>query len=87
MTIIIALALAQVIGPVLPTRPATQTEQRYDQCVDLATSDPKAAEVDATRWRVDGGGYFARQCLGIAYANQRRWAGAAEEFAAAASEA
>lgn len=82
-----ALLLAQSIGPALPERPATQTEARYDRCVDLATSDPKAGEADAARWRIDGGGYFARQCLGIAYANQRRWAGAAEEFAAAANEA
>lgn len=87
MSMMIALALAQVIGPTLPARAATQTERRYDQCVDLATSDPKAGEADAARWRIDGGGYFARQCLGIAYANQRRWAGAAEEFAAAANEA
>ena len=87
MTMLLALLAGQTIGPTPPVRPSTQTEARYDQCVDLATSDPKAGEADATRWRIDGGGYFARQCLGIAHANQRRWAAAAEEFTAAANEA
>lgn len=63
------------------------TEQRYDQCVDLAMSEPAKAEADATAWRIAGGKYFARQCLGIAYANEGRWAAAAAEFSAAAEEA
>lgn len=95
MTALYALLLAQTIGPVAPTpapppRAAATpdgTEARYDRCVDLATSDPKAGEADATQWRAAGGGYFARQCLGIAYANQRRWLAAADEFAGAAGDA
>lgn len=87
MTWLLTLLIGQTIEPTLPPRTSTQTEARYDQCVDLATSNPKAGEADATRWHVDGGGFFARQCLGIAHANQRNWAAAADEFAAAANEA
>lgn len=92
MTVLFALLFAQTIGPVAPApaRPTTApngTEARYDHCVDLATSDPKAGEIDATQWRVAGGSYFARQCLGIAFANQRRWLAAADEFAGAARDA
>jgi tetratricopeptide (TPR) repeat protein len=91
MTALFALLLAQTIGPVAPApsppAAASATEARYDQCVDLATQDPKAGEGDATEWRIHGGGYFARQCLGIAFANQRRWSAAADEFTSAANEA
>lgn len=94
MTILLALSMvqAQPFGPQAPPKPdpsaaSTATEARYDRCVDLATSDPQAGEVDATKWRVAGGGYFARQCLGIAFANQRRWQAAADEFAGAAQDA
>lgn len=69
----------------LQADPALET--RYDRCVDLATSDAKRAEAEATAWRLSGGKYFARQCLGIAYANEARWTAAADEFTAAAQEA
>lgn len=94
MTVLLALMMAQPApyGPPTPAAAGTTgapnaTEARYDQCVDLATSDPQAGEIDATKWRVAGGGYFARQCLGIAFANQRRWQAAADEFAGAARDA
>jgi len=62
-------------------------EARYDQCVDLATSAPDKGEADATMWLRGNGGYFARQCLGIALANQGRWPAAAQEFESAADQA
>lgn len=77
------LALAML----LLAQEAETTEQRYDRCVDLATSEPAKAEAEATAWRIAGGRYFARQCLGIAYANEGRWPAAAAEFTAAAEEA
>lgn len=81
MIALYALALSQEAVPV------ESVEARFTACVALANTDPKGAEVQATHWRLDGGKYFARECLGIAYANQGRWQGAAAEFTAAAREA
>lgn len=74
-----------VAGPSAPD--AVSMESRYDACVDLAANAPEKAKTEATLWRTRGGGYFARQCLGIAYANLQEWAPAADEFTAAAQEA
>ena len=60
--------------------PAPTLEERYMTCVSQARADPAAAEKLAARWRVEGGGYWARQCEGIAYANEERWPGAAGAF-------
>jgi len=62
-------------------------EQRYHSCLALATSDPKAAEAEADRFRIAGGGASARQCLGMAYAQEARWNDAATAFESAAREA
>lgn len=61
-------------------------DTRYRNCVSLALSDPKAAVDEAERFRFAGGGARARQCLGLAYAQQERWAEAAAAFAEAARE-
>ncbi|CAN5346752.1 hypothetical protein BH10PSE15_BH10PSE15_06050 [soil metagenome] len=60
---------------------------RYDRCVTLAARDPAAAEGEASRWMLDGGGFLAHQCLGIAYTNEGHWAAAAAEFEMAARAA
>jgi tetratricopeptide (TPR) repeat protein len=60
---------------------------RYTACMDLATSDPAKGVENAAAWHVDGGGMFARQCLGMAYAKLGRWAAAAAAFDEAAQEA
>ena len=60
---------------------------RYASCMNLATSDAEKGVAEATAWRLDGGGMFARQCLGVAYANQQRWEAAASAFEEAAREA
>lgn len=62
-------------------------EQRYRACISLATSDPKAAEAEADRFRIAGGGARARQCQGMAYAQEARWGDAATAFEAAARDA
>lgn len=72
-------------GPAAPD--AVSMEARYNACVDLATNAPEQAKEEATAWRTSGGGFFARQCLGIAYANLEQWPPAADEFTAAAQEA
>lgn len=85
---ILALALLQSVSgpPVAPPAPGI-TQQRYEACVDLATRSPIEGANEAGAWRIAGGGYLARQCLGIAYANQRRWMPAATAFEQAAREA
>jgi tetratricopeptide (TPR) repeat protein len=66
---------------------ANPTDARYKACLDLATSNPKAAEDEAERFRLAGGGARARQCLGLAYVQEERWRDAAAAFEAAAQEA
>jgi tetratricopeptide (TPR) repeat protein len=82
------LLIAQTVAPLdPPAAPVDPVEARYDRCVDLATGNPPEGVIEGTGWRAAGGGFFARQCIGIAYANQAKWASAAEEFEAAAQEA
>jgi tetratricopeptide (TPR) repeat protein len=61
---------------------------RYTKCMDLATgNDPAAGRDDAALWRAQGGDFLASQCLGVAYANQEKWATAAAAFEEAAAGA
>ncbi|MGI4731397.1 MAG: tetratricopeptide repeat protein [Janthinobacterium lividum] len=75
------LLLAGQSGAALPS------QARYEACVSRAEDDPAAGERDATHWRIEGGGYFARQCEGLAIAAQRRWPSAAAAFQEAAHDA
>ncbi|MBN8813907.1 MAG: tetratricopeptide repeat protein [Sphingomonas sp.] len=74
----LALQAADTNGPM---------EARYHACLDLATSNAEAAQNEAERFRLAGGGAKARQCLGLAYAMQEKWRDAAIAFEAAAQEA
>lgn len=67
--------------------PLSPNEQRYAACISLATSDPKAAEAEADRFRIAGGGARAHQCQGMAYAQESRWSDAATAFESAARDA
>ncbi|MBX3594860.1 tetratricopeptide repeat protein [Sphingomonas sp.] len=76
------LVLAQAAaGPPAPV------QKRWEDCVELAIGDPVRGIAEAQRWNLAGGGFLARQCLGMAYAAQRRWTSAAGAFEAAAREA
>lgn len=66
---------------------ATDPDAQLSACADIAAEDPRKGEAEAVRWRGEGGGYRARQCLAVAYANQDRWASAASAFEDAAREA
>jgi len=79
---LLLLATAQKAAPV-----QNPTQNRYERCVDLAARDPATAEGDASRWMLEGGGFLAHQCLGIAYTNEGRWSAAAAEFELAARAA
>ncbi|MEO5867374.1 MAG: hypothetical protein ABIS14_07795 [Sphingomonas sp.] len=65
--------------------PSDPNKARYDHCVDLATGDnPAGAEREAGQWQLEGGGFLARQCRGMAFATESLWSAAAAEFEAAA---
>ena len=81
LTVLFIAALQTVSGPVL------SGDARYHACIEAATTDPADGELDAQRWKAAGGGLDARQCLGVALTNQKRWAGAADEFEEAAHNA
>ena len=85
--ILLLLAAAQQ-APAKPIAgPPSPQEVRYHDCLGLATTAPKDAESKANQWRLDGGGFVAQQCLGVAYANQERWSEGAVEFEGAARAA
>ncbi len=77
------LSLQAAAAPV----PPGQEPPRYAECMDLATGDPSQGVAAAGKWRLEGGGMLARQCLGVAYANQKRWPSAAAAFEEAARDA
>lgn len=85
MMFALLLSAAQVAGPATP--PPAVARDRYERCLDRASADPAAAEAEAGRWQLEGGGFLARQCLGIAYANEARWSAAAAAFETAARDA
>jgi len=84
--LLLALLMLQTAPAAAPATPDLPQKQ-LDECLDLAASDPQRAEVKAVAWRGEGGGYRARQCLGVAYANQERWSSAAGALEQAAREA
>jgi tetratricopeptide (TPR) repeat protein len=77
---ILLLALAAATPPAAPTADAA----RFEACVALVDSDPAQAIDRASTWQIQGGGVLARQCLGMAYGEQKRWASAATAFEGAA---
>lgn len=62
-------------------------EQRFADCVAAVEADAEAAIATAEQWRLSGGGLNARLCLGLAYAQAKRWAAAQLAFELAAKEA
>jgi tetratricopeptide (TPR) repeat protein len=96
MLLTLLLSLQSVAGPVAtparapatpapaPTPTTTPEPPRFSECMDMATSDPSAGQAAAVKWNGEGGGMLAKQCLGVAYANQQRWSSAAGAFEEAA---
>ena len=84
--LLLAAAAAQSASP-SAARPEDSREARYQRCVVTAESDPAAARAEALRWAAAGGSWFARQCAGLAYTQERNWPAAAGEFEAAAKAA
>lgn len=63
------------------------TVARFRECAGLASSAPDRAVEFANSWRLQGGGLYARQCLGLAYVALERWAPAATVYEQAARDA
>lgn len=84
---LLLLLAAQAAGPAATLAAPDPTRSRYDHCLDSASRDPTAGESEAGRWQLDGGGFLAAQCLGLAYANEDRFAAAAGAFDSAARAA
>ncbi|AHE56483.1 tetratricopeptide repeat protein [Sphingomonas sanxanigenens] len=85
------LLLAQAAAPAedapLPSLSARENAERFERCADLAIDEPQRAIDEASAWRMSGGSFAARQCLGLAYAQLERWVPAATAFEQAAHEA
>lgn len=76
-----------MIALLLALQAAAGVDARFDRCIALVSTDPAAARAAAAQWRIEGGGWFARQCAGMAYTKEAKWSAAAAEFEAAAHAA
>lgn len=83
------LLLAQAATPADAPPPLSDSEnaQRFERCADLAVDEPQRAIEEANLWRIAGGNFAARQCIGLAYAQLERWVPAATAFEQAAHDA
>jgi len=59
----------------------------FQVCLDQALESPDQGVVFAQKWRLEGGSFYARHCMGFAYARAERWAPAIVAFEQAADEA
>lgn len=60
---------------------------KFQACIDQAVEAPEKGAAFAEQWRIDGGSFYARNCMGFAYARAERWAPAIVAFEQAADEA
>jgi len=59
----------------------------FQACLDQAIESPDAGVAFAQKWRIEGGSFYARHCMGFAYARAERWTPAIVAFQQAAEEA
>lgn len=59
----------------------------FQACLDQAIESPDAGVTFAEKWRIDGGSFYARHCMGFALARAERWGPAIVAFEQAAEEA
>ena len=80
------ILLALTLQATVPAAAQADPQQaRFERCADLATGDGVAGQAEATKWALSGaGGFLSRQCLGLAYATQGKYAAAAGAFEDAA---
>ncbi|WP_340267070.1 tetratricopeptide repeat protein [Sphingobium mellinum] len=59
----------------------------FQACLDQAIDSPERGVAFAEKWRIEGGSFYARHCMGFAYARAERWQPAIIAFEQAAEEA
>ncbi|WP_257539383.1 tetratricopeptide repeat protein [Sphingobium sp. CFD-1] len=59
----------------------------FQACIDAALQSPEQGVAFAEKWRIEGGNFYARHCMGFAYARAERWAPAIVALEQAADEA
>jgi tetratricopeptide (TPR) repeat protein len=59
----------------------------FQTCLDTASASPDQGIAFAEKWRIEGGSFYARHCLGFAYAQAERWTPAVVAFEQGAQEA
>ncbi len=59
----------------------------FQDCLDAANQSPEQGAAFAEKWRIEGGSFYARNCMGYAYARGERWAPAIIAFEQGADEA
>lgn len=59
----------------------------FQACLDTAIESPDNGIAAANKWRIEGGSFYARNCLGFAYARAERWSPAIVAFEQGAEEA
>ena len=60
---------------------------KFQACLDQAGEAPDKGVAFAQQWRIDGGSFYARNCMGFAYARAERWVPAIVAFEQGADEA
>jgi tetratricopeptide (TPR) repeat protein len=90
-------AFAQTVVPGAPPTPVAPPtaaelaeaaqEAHFETCSSMVRVDAQRAVDTANAWRLEGGGLYARQCLGLAYVAMERWAEAATVYEEAARDA
>lgn len=60
---------------------------KFQACLDQAMEAPEKGVAFAQQWRIEGGSFYARNCMGFAYARAERWAPAIVSFEQGADEA
>jgi tetratricopeptide (TPR) repeat protein len=86
---VIPILLALALQASTPPPPAAEAAAlaRYRECTALVTTSPDRAIETANAWLIEGGGLYARACLGLAYTALDRWAPAATVYEQAARAA
>jgi len=77
----------RAVRPPAATVPLHENAARFEHCADTAVDAPEKAIEEANAWRIGGGDFLARQCLGLAYAQLERWPAASSAFEQGAREA
>jgi tetratricopeptide (TPR) repeat protein len=91
-----AAAAAAATAPTAANAPAREDDRipvpakfaaPFQACLDRAIESPDAGIAFAQKWRIEGGSFYARHCMGFAYARAERWAPAIVAYEQAAEEA